>query len=170
MSGDTCPELEVLFAELAEGQGPHLEHAKSCPACSAIVEEHRQMEKDLFRLADPLPPPDFTLQVMAKVRAAPAPVSSELKVGAGILTTTFGLLLALYLARGGGLAGIGAGIAGIVVRARPMMLGLSEAIAIIWRTGAIPVAIGLTLLLTLSLLGLKRLAGSHPLADAKVTP
>lgn len=68
-----CPDLEVLFIELEAGHGPALEHAEGCPLCAAVLEEHRQLEKDLFRLADPLPPPDLVHQVMARVAASPAP-------------------------------------------------------------------------------------------------
>src|SRR2546430_11594113 len=52
----SCPDLEQIFEELAEGKGPALEHARGCPLCAEILEEHRQLEKDLFRLADPMPP------------------------------------------------------------------------------------------------------------------
>ena len=68
-----CPDLEVLFIELEAGHGPALEHAEGCPLCAAVLEEHRQLEKDLFRLADPLPPPDLVHQVMARVAASPRP-------------------------------------------------------------------------------------------------
>ena len=60
MSPMTCPELETLFVGIAEGDETVLAHAAECPACSALLEEDRQLEKDLFRIQDPLPPPDFT--------------------------------------------------------------------------------------------------------------
>ena len=42
MTPSQCPELEVLFTELEASEGPALEHAASCPLCSAVLEEHRQ--------------------------------------------------------------------------------------------------------------------------------
>ena len=59
MNSSQCPDLEVLFGEMAEGSGPALEHAGTCHLCQAVIEEHRQLEKDLYRLVDPLPPPSF---------------------------------------------------------------------------------------------------------------
>ena len=55
-----------IFTELEAGEGPALEHAEHCPLCTAIIEEHRLLEKDLCRLADPLPPPDLVHKVMAR--------------------------------------------------------------------------------------------------------
>ncbi|NVJ08278.1 hypothetical protein HUW63_23925, partial [Myxococcus sp. AM001] len=57
MNPHLCPDLEVLFTELEAGEGPALDHAAECDACAAVLEEHRLMEQDLYRLADPLPPP-----------------------------------------------------------------------------------------------------------------
>ena len=52
-----CPELEALILAQSEHDPDALAHLRHCPACAALVEEHRQLEKDLFRLVDPLPPP-----------------------------------------------------------------------------------------------------------------
>ena len=42
-------ELEAMLAELAPTEAER----------ATLLEEHRQLEKDLLRLGDPLPPPDF---------------------------------------------------------------------------------------------------------------
>ena len=55
------PELNALLAELAD----------SDEARDELIEEHRQLEKDLLRLVDPLPPHDFVQSVMKKVAATP---------------------------------------------------------------------------------------------------
>lgn len=157
----SCPDLELLFNELADGHGPALEHAASCPACAALVEEHRQLEKDLFRLADPLPPANLVSQVMAKVQQAPAPMSTEIRAAALIVLVALGLTFASFLARGIGLAQIGADLASLVLNGRAVLLALGSAMAAAWRTSALPLAIGLSFLLALSLVGLKRAAGSE---------
>lgn len=59
MNPHLCPDLEVLFTELEAGEGPALDHAAECAACAAVLEEHRLMEQDLYRLADPLPRPPW---------------------------------------------------------------------------------------------------------------
>ena len=66
MTPHPCPDLEVLFAELDAGEGLALDHAAECEACSAVLEEHRLMEQDLFRLAD------FTTVIIATERFAAA--------------------------------------------------------------------------------------------------
>ena len=50
------------------------------------------MEKDLYRLADPLPPPTLVANVMARVATEPTPLRRELWAGIPILAR---------LARGG---------------------------------------------------------------------
>ncbi len=36
MTPSQCPDLEVLFTELEAGKGPALDHAATCPLCSAV--------------------------------------------------------------------------------------------------------------------------------------
>jgi len=154
---DSCPELETLFVGIADGDEAICEHAFSCPACSVVLEEHRQLEKDLFRLVDPLPPMNFTAQVMARVEAAPVPVASEVKAGLGILAGVLALFLALLLTRGGSLAEAGTGLARGLVATHDLLIALTTGLQALWGTAAIPfVVISLVLLVT-SLLGLKRL-------------
>lgn len=171
MTMDTCPDLEVLFTEAAEGKGPAFEHARTCPACLALLEEHRQLEKDLYRLADPLPPPDFVRRVMAKVAKAPAPASSELKVGLAILVVALTVPLATWVLQGGSLASLATAVADAVVGTRPFLAALASALGALWSTAALPVAASIALILICGLVGLKRLAGlpTNP-PDLKVSP
>lgn len=158
MTSASCPELDVLFADLAEGHGPALDHARACFACSAMLEEHRQLEKDLFRLADPLPPPDLVKNVMAAVRAQPAPVAREVRSALAIYAFALCGLAATLVARGVGLADVGASIAGAILWLRPVLLALASAASVLWRTAAPPLAIAALALALVSVFGLRRLA------------
>jgi anti-sigma factor RsiW len=158
MSDASCPDLEQLFGEAAEARGPALEHAKSCPACAAALEEHRQLEKDLFRLADPLPPPDFVHLVMAKVANAPAPARSEFTMGAVILAVSLGLGVASLFFGEGGLGAAGLSAARTLVELKDLVIGLGSGLSVVWRTAAVPVTVAATLAMFLSLIGLRRLA------------
>jgi predicted anti-sigma-YlaC factor YlaD len=155
-----CPELEVLFNELAEGHGPALDHSKTCPACAAVLAEHAELEKDLFRLQDPFPPANFVPQVMAKVAAAPVPSSVELKTGFAILGSALALAFILVVARGATAGQLGISVAHWVVEGRAILLALMRGVAMAWKTAAIPLAATLAFLLALSLVGLKKLAGT----------
>jgi anti-sigma factor RsiW len=160
-----CPDLESLFAGLAENSPEARAHIASCPACAAVVEDHRQLEKDLLRIADPLPPADFLHKVMAKVEAQPVPASRDVWVGAAILfASLLGVLMGLGLDAGS--AGkLGASLASGLVTLRTALLGLSQGISALWSTAALPVAAGASLLLLALLFGLRRLA-SDPTVTA----
>jgi anti-sigma factor RsiW len=155
-----CPELDVLFADLAEGQGPALEHSKTCPACSAVLAEHRELEQELFRLHDPFPPSSFVPQVMARVAAAPVPPSVEVRTGLTILGTAVMLAITVLAARGGNASNLGVAVAHAMVEARAILIGLFGGMSAAWRTAAVPLSATLTVLLVLSLVALKKLAGT----------
>lgn len=155
-----CPDLEALFAELAEGAGPALEHGKSCPSCSAFLEEHRQLEKDLFRLQDPLPPAGFVPMVMQRVARAPAPVAAEIRTGVSILFLTVGLFVTFIVARGGSWGDVGSEVARGLVQTRFLLVGLLEGFVAVWKTAGVPVTATAAVLLVLSLFGLRKLAGA----------
>jgi hypothetical protein len=157
-----CPELEVLFTELEEGEGPALKHARDCPLCSAILEEHRQLEKDLLRLADPLPPPDFVHQVMARVAAEPTPLHRELWTGLSILAASLLVGLGVLLSNDAALSGAGTSLARSLVDGRALLEALRSGANALWLTAAAPIAGLFTLLLFSSLFGIKRLAGNGP--------
>jgi hypothetical protein len=160
MSQTPCPDLEVLFTEVADGRGPALEHSKTCAACTAVLEEHRELERDLFRLQDPFPPSNFVPQVMAKVAAAPVSPSVELRTGFAILGGALALAFIILVARGATAGQLGISVAHWAVELRAILLGLVTGVAMAWKTAAVPVAATLAALLALSLVGLKKLAGT----------
>ncbi|MGQ0504316.1 MAG: hypothetical protein ACT4TC_03280 [Myxococcaceae bacterium] len=169
MTANGCPELEALFNDLAEGQGPALEHAQDCVACSALLEEHRQLEKDLFRLADPLPPANFVHSVMAKVDQAPLPVRHELRAGFAIVASALVAAAAAFGLSHGNIALLSAGAASAIVGLQSFVVGSRDILSIIWKTAAVPASITLTLFSVLSLVFLKRLTTGASLTDAEVS-
>ncbi|MDY7230989.1 hypothetical protein [Hyalangium rubrum] len=162
MTPTECPDLEVLFTELEEGTGPALEHAASCPLCSAMLEEHRQLEKDLYRLADPLPPPTLVASVMARVATEPPPLRRELWSGLTILVASLGVGLALLISNDTALSRLGTALASWVMDSKALFQGLASGANALWHTAAGPVTALLVFLLLASLFGLKRLAGNGP--------
>ena len=156
-----CPELELLFTELSEGSGASLEHAKSCQRCSEIVSQHRELERELFRLADPFPPSSFVSQVMAKVAASPVSTYRELKVGLAILFGAFAVGLSVLIL-GGGVGQVGILAASAVVHSQTLLVGLSSAISAVWTSGALPMFLSLALVLFAALFALKRLMPGIP--------
>jgi len=163
-----CPDLEVLFQEVAEGKGPALDHAQSCPDCSAVLEEHRQLEKDLFRIQDPLPPSNFVSLVMAKVAKAPAPSNSELWSGLSILGTAIALAFALVVARGATVGQVGVAFAHGVLDLRSIAIGLVTGAGGVWKAAAFPLTATVAFMLLLSVAAMRKLAGAE--ATAKVSP
>ncbi|KFE70508.1 hypothetical protein [Hyalangium minutum] len=162
MTPNPCPDLEVLFTELEAGKGPALDHAATCPLCSAVLEEHRQLEKDLYRLADPLPPPTLVANVMARVATEPTPLRRELWAGIPILAASLLVGLGLLITNDRALSRLGSALAALFTDGRVLLQGLSSGANAIWNTAAAPVAGILVLLLIVSLSGLKRLVGDGP--------
>lgn len=162
MTPHLCPDLEVLFAELEEGEGAALDHAAECEACSAVLEEHRLMENDLYRLADPLPPPTLVASVMARVAAEPIPQRREVWSGVAILLTSLLGGLGYLLMNDQALGRFGTGVASFVVEGRLFAEGILSGAHALWSTAGLAVATTLAFLLLTSLLGLKRLAGNVP--------
>lgn len=156
----SCPDLEALFVGVAEGDETMLEHAAACSACAFLLEDHRQLEKDLFRIQDPLPPPDFTAMVMAKVAEAPVPVAAELKTGLAILFVAAGLFLTAVLAGGATAADVGAGFARLVVELRALAVAATNGVEAIWTTAAGPAVAVSVLLILSSLLWFRRLTSA----------
>src|SRR5262249_47484294 len=111
MSDTVCPDIEVLFTELEAGEGPALDHASDCPACQALMEDHRLLEKDLFRLSDPLPPPDLIPKVMSRVATEPIPLRRELWSGGFILLASMVVGLGLLISSDVALGRVGRGLA-----------------------------------------------------------
>jgi len=150
-------ELDALLAELAPTEE---ERAR-------LLEEHRQLEKDLLRLSDPLPPPDFVGQVMKRVAQSPAKVSKVEVVTAGAIVMATVVLAAVTLAVSGGFAGsFGLALAQLVVTAREALVAIGSGLLALWTTAALPSVVALSMLLAASLVALKRFALP---ANVKVT-
>ena len=157
-----CPDVEALFTELAEGQGPALDHAAECPLCQALMEEHRLLEKDLSRLADPLPPPDLVHKVMARVAAEPVPQRRELWTGLSILSLSMVTGLGVLVGSDAALGRLGTALASLLVDGRGLLQALHSGLSALWQTAAGPVAVLLTFVLLSSLFAIQRLAGAGP--------
>ncbi len=140
------PEVEAMLNELA----PTPEER------ARLLEEHRQLEKDLLRLQDPLPPHDFVQQVMAKIRTAPAPAlsRSDVMVFVGILGA--GIAATGYFTFAQGAEGLGLSLARAVVTAKELLVGISSGLSAIWNTAALPFSVGLSATLMTCLVALKR--------------
>jgi hypothetical protein len=153
-----CPDIETLLIEQADGSGEAIEHARACPDCAAQLEEHRQLEKDLFRLADPLPPADLVARVMFRVAAEPLPVRAEMRTGLSILAATLMAAVLSFVVTRGPIGLLGASAARALVTWKTTLWGLNNAVHAAWSTTAIPLAVSLSLILLLSLVGLRRVA------------
>lgn len=142
-------ELEALLNELAPTEAER----------ALLLEEHRQLEKDLLRLADPLPPPDFLANVMTRVAEAPARPLSRADVwsAVAIVGVALALAVAALLASGGVTGGFGLAVASLVVMLREGLIAFGSAIQALWTTAALPTAVGLSLLLVAVLTGFRRL-------------
>lgn len=149
MSEPIDTELEALLAQLAPTDDARV----------ALLEEHRQLEKDLLRLADPLPPPDFLSKVMARVAEAPArPVTRGEVISAAVIVATTLALALLALVLSGGIGGsFGLAVANLVVSAREGLVAAGSALVALWSTAALPTVLGLSLLLAGALTAFRRL-------------
>jgi hypothetical protein len=141
-------ELERLLREAAPDE-----------ADRALLEEaHRQLEKDLLRLADPLPPGDFVSAVMAKVEAEPkkVPVSevvSAIAIAVGALVAS----AVAFVASGASPDGVAVSFAQTFVSAREVLVGCGSALAAVWRTAGLPLSIMLGMVVMVTLVGFRRL-------------
>jgi hypothetical protein len=144
-------ELEALLEQLA----PDPE------ARAQLLEEHRQLEKDLLRLADPPPPPDFLQGVMKKVRLSPAPAMSRADMGWGLAIVALALSVSVFAfsSAGGSSSGVGVTLARTLVDMRSNMVGLFSALGSVWRTSAVPLMVGVTGTLFFCSVALRQLAG-----------
>jgi predicted anti-sigma-YlaC factor YlaD len=153
-----CPDLETLLLSQADGSLDCQEHVDSCPKCAALLEEHRQLEKDLFRLVDPLPPVDLVARVMQRVAVEPLPLRAEMRVGLSILAATLMAAVLSFVATHGPIGLLGASAARSFVSWKTTLFGLNNAVQVAWSTTTIPLAVSLSLILFLSLVGLRRIA------------
>jgi hypothetical protein len=63
--------------------------------------------------------------------------------------------------------GLGLGFTQLVLALRDTVVGLGSALALVWRTAALPLTVGLSLLLVVGLVAFKRVV-FNGLAEAKV--
>jgi hypothetical protein len=164
-----CPELEALLLDQAEGTGEFQEHVAGCAGCAAMLEEHRQLEKDLFRLADPLPPADLVARVMQRVAAEPLPLRAEIRVGLSILAATVMAAVLSFVATRGPIGLLGATAARSVVSWKTSLWGLNNAVQVAWSTTTVPLALTLSVILFASLVGLRRVTPART-AEIEVLP
>lgn len=142
-------ELEALLNELAPTEAER----------ALLLEDHRQLEKDLLRLADPLPPPDFLSKVMTRVAEAPArPVSrSDVWSAVAIVGVTMALAAVALGVSGGITGGFGLALASVAVALREALVAAGSALHALWMTAALPTVLGLSLLLAATLTAFRRL-------------
>lgn len=144
---DLDPELKALLLELAPDDAGR----------ARLLEEHRQLEKDLLRLADPPPPPDFLSQVMTRVATEPKAMSrADVLSAVAILGVTLSLAVAAILASGGATGGFGLQLASLVVKLREGAVAFGSGLAVVWSTAALPLVVVLSLMLTVALAALRR--------------
>lgn len=148
MSEQFDAETEALLRELATTDD----------ARDLLLEEHRQLEKDLLRLADPLPPPDFLAKVMNRVATAPArPVSrADVWSAVAIVGVTLSLAVMAILVSSGASGGFGLALASLVVKGREAVVALGSALIALWTTAALPTVVGLSLFLAAALAAFRR--------------
>lgn len=144
-------EFEALLAAQAPDEAER----------AALREAHRLLEHDLSRLADPLPPPDFLAQVMERVDAEAVKVAprQELFRALAIFVPVLTVGLGLWVLEGGP-AAAGVSFAGALLWLRQAGLGALGALDAVWKTAALPVALGLSAALSVGLWALKRVAFS----------
>ena len=149
-------ELERLLNEAAPDEATR----------DALREAHRQMEKDLLRLADPLPPADFLNRVMAKVENAPTPVSrSDVAFAIGLVSAA--LFVAVAVAGSSSLGSFGVAMAQAVILLREGVVAVASVLSAVWKTAALPVSLSVTTMLAVSMVAVRRFA-SPSLVDQKV--
>lgn len=151
-------ELTALLRELAPDEA----------ALEALREEHRQLEKDLLRLADPLPPHDLLRRVMAKVEAEPARRMSRTDVVTGAaISAVAGVAALVALVSNGSAGSLASALVRVVVLARDGSVALGSGLTAVWTTAPLPLVAGVTMVLMASLVLLKRAAPWR--AGVKVT-
>jgi hypothetical protein len=141
-------ELERLLAEAAPDDALRDE----------LREAHRQLEKDLLRLADPLPPADFLSKVMAKVEAEPRRMSgSEVRSAVIIALGALAASAVAFVSSGASADGVAVSFARTVLGAREVAVGFESGLAAIWRTAGLPLSVSLAVVVMVSLVGFRRL-------------
>ena len=150
-------ELEQLLKELATTDEERAQ----------LLEEHRQLEKDLLRLADPMPPPDFVHKVMAKVAVAPARAPAKSEIALAVVIVAAALAASVFAFPHGHISDLGIQFTRVVLQLRDTVVGLGSAISALWRTAALPLTLTMGAALAASLVAFKRVL-HNGLTEAKV--
>lgn len=158
MTERCCPELETLFQWVEEGSSEGEKHLAECEACAAIIEEHRQLEKDLLRLSDPLPPPDFIQQVMAKVEERPVPVRREIWTGAAIFAAALAGVVAVVGTDAVALGSLGTWIASASTEFKMLFFGTLSGVSTLFSHAMVPITAIASVMLMFVLMGVRRVA------------
>lgn len=161
----TCPELQSLHQALEAGDEEGLAHLEDCAACAGHLEEHRELERELFRLTDPMPPYHFVSLVMAKVRAQPAVRPTGAWTGLSLIFVSLALAAVSFVAGHGRLGAVGTSLASSLLSVRAVVRPLVNAMDATWHFAAVPMAVCVSSLLIASLLGLRQLAPLTAPAD-----
>jgi hypothetical protein len=97
---------------------------------------------------------------MRKVAASPARVSTMEAVTAGLIVLMTVALAAVALAARGSFAGsFGLSLAELAVNVRATLVAVGSGLLALWTTAALPVVVGLSMLLAVSLAALRRSLG-----------
>lgn len=166
MSIAECPDLEVLFLGLEDGEAWAREHLASCAVCAAVFEEHRLLEQQLGRVMDPPPPRDFVQQVMARVAEAPAPHRREALVGSGILVGAILAAVGIFVAGSPSLEQLGLKTTSRLMTGRHWVEGLAGSLEVVWSVAGPQLVFVVGVVFLLCLFGLRRLAGGAPTVEA----
>jgi len=164
----SCPDLETLYLRAADGDEEAISHLESCEACTALMEAHQELERDLRHLSDPFPPSHFVGQVMARIEAAPVPVRVELQTGFLILLAALALGVGALVAAPHATAELATNTATSFLNWREAFFAFANAAGALWSIAAIPLIAVVSALFLASLVGLRRFAGAA-LTEVKVS-
>lgn len=160
MSGPRCPEPERLALDLDAGQEWALTHLEHCEDCAAILEEHRLLERELFRAMDPAPPADFVSRVMVRVEQAPAPPRTELLVGGMIFLSSLAALGMIIWTSVPSLGAFSLDTVDRVLARGRWVEGVAEALTTVWSVAGPSLLLVSVLTLVFASLGLRKLAAT----------
>lgn len=141
-------ELERLLAESAPEEGDR----------ELLREAHRQLEKDLLRLADPMPPDDFVQQVMARVEAEPKRLSTrEFGTAVAIAVSSLVAASAAFVWSGGSAGALAVSFAQKFISLRELGVACTSGLSAVWRTAGLPLSVALSVVVVMTMFGVRRL-------------
>lgn len=151
---DQNDELEKLLQELAP----------SADVRAELLEEHRLLEKDLSRLADPAPPVDFVQRVMARVAEAPAiaPSRQDTYLAFAIVTVAALLGTAALASQGVQVGAWGVWVTKGLTGLHTFAIASETALSALWQNAALPTAIAAMGTSLVSVFALRRMSTPAP--------